>query len=350
MKKTLSMITVGMLSLTLLAACGSNSSSNSAETQATTTTETTDAATSETDDTTSEEAAETTVESTEDDAQSITYPYVYTDEANREVTIEKEPTAIVTNYLPLWESLILLDVKPLAVSGAENYIVTWDAFEGYDVSGVQDLGVGEVNLELLAELQPDIMLNQSADVTNLEIENFEKVAPVAVFGTKAKMDWRYNLREVAKVVNKQAKAEEVIAQVDEKLAADREKLAAKYEGQTILQFSLMGEDRYYVAYRPDLYDKETGLGLNVPEGYTTSENYEQISMEAIVQMNPDYIFVNVFDGDEALLEALEQNSVWQSLKAVQEDHVYRLDGGGHAPSALATVYTVNFITNALIAE
>lgn len=346
MKKSLSMIAVGMLSFSLLAGCGSDTTKEAAATDVTTPTEVTE---SETDNTTTEETTEELSNEVQD-VKGLTYPYIYTDEAGREVTIEKEPTAIVTNYLPLWESLILLDVKPLAVSGAENYIATWDAFEGYDVSGVQDLGVQEVNLELLAELQPDIILNQSADVTSLDIENLEKVAPVAVFGQKSKMNWRVNLREVAKVVNREAKAEEVISEVDQKLATEREKLAAEYDGQTVIQFSLMGEDKYYVAYRPDLYDKETGLGLNLPEGYTSSETYEQISMESIVQMNPDYIFVNVFDGNEALFEALEENTVWQSLKAVQDGQVYRLDGGGHAPSALATLYTVNFITDALTAK
>lgn len=352
MKKSLSMITVGMLSFALLAGCANNTSDESKKAETTTTTQeaTKEADTSTSKDTATEATTKDTATEESKEVSSITYPYVYTDEAEREVTIEKEPAKIVTNYLPLWESLILLGVKPLAVAGADNYIATWDAFQGYDVTGVQDLGASDVNLELLAELQPDIILNQSADVTNLEIDNFEKVAPVAVFGPKSKMDWRVSLREVAKVVNKEAKAEEVINEVDQKLAADREKLSTKYEGQTVLQFSLMGEDKYYVAYRPDLYDKATGLGLNVPEGYTTSTNYEQISMEAIVKMNPDYIFVNVFDGDEALLEALESNTVWKSLKAVQNGHVYRLDGGGHAPSGLATLYTVNFITDTLTAQ
>lgn len=348
MRKSLLMIAVGILSISILTGCANNSAKESTSEKVVDTTEASESVSNETK--VSEEEADSTAESEKEDALAISYPYTYMDEAGREVTIEQEPKAIVVDYLPLWESLILLGVEPLAVSGADNYIATWDAFEGYDVSGVKDLGAKEVNLELLAELQPDIILSQSYDISNVAVENLEKVAPVAVFGPKAKMDWRLNLREVAKVVNKQAKAEEVIAEIDEKLASEREKLAAKYEGQTVVQFSLMGEDKYFVAYRPDLYDKETGLGLNVPEGFTTSENYEQISMEAIVQMNPDYIFVNVFDGDEALLEALEENSVWKSLKAVQNGHVYRLDGGGHAPSGLATLYTVNFITEALTTE
>lgn len=330
MKKILSIVAASALSVSLLTGCQSNREKTTADVK-----ELTDI---------TESAVESVTES------GITYPYEYTDAAGRTIVIDKEPQALVTNYLPLWETLILLGVKPIAVSGADNYIKTWDAFEGYDVSGVKDLGASELNLELLAQLKPDMILNQSYDMKNLEIGNLEKIGPVAVFGNDTKMNWRLSLREVAKIVNKQDKAEEVIKDMDEKLKADREKLAVKYKDQTVVQFSLMGKDKYYVAYRPDLYDKEKGLGLNVPEGFTQSETYEQISMEALVKMNPDYIFVNVFDGDEPLLEELENNSVWKSLKAVKNEHIYQIDGSGHAASPLATLYTVNFITNKLTAD
>lgn len=299
---------------------------------------------------TSNSGSEQSAQGNETKATGITYPYTYKDAAGRDVVIEAEPVKIATNYLPIWETLIMLDVKPIAVSGAENYIATWDAFKGYDVSGVKDLGAKEMNLELLAELQPDIIINQSYDVSNLDIENLTKISNVAVLGNETKMDWRLSLTEVAKVVNKEEKAAEVIADIDNRLAEVRTKLDEKYSGQTVIQVSIMGEDKYYCAYRSDLYDDKTGLGLNLPEGYTTSETYEQISLEAIVEMNPDYIFLNIFDGSEALYEALQKNSVWQSLKAVQDGHVFILDGGGHACSPLATLYTVNFITDALLGE
>lgn len=330
MKKILSIVAVTALSMLLLSGCQSNRENTTADRT---------------------DSPDITISAAESVAESgITYPYEYTDAAGRTIVIDNEPLAVVTNYLPLWETLILLGVKPIAVSGADNYIKTWDAFEGYDVSGVKDLGASELKLELLAQLKPDMILNQSYDMKNLEIGNLEKIGPVAVFGNDTKMDWRLSLREVAKIVNKQDKAEEVIKDMDEKLEADREKLAEKYKDQTVVQFSLMGKDKYYVAYRPDLYDKEKGLGLNVPEGFTQSETYEQISMEALVKMNPDYIFVNVFDGDEPLLEELENNSVWKSLKAVKNEQIYQIDGSGHAASPLATLYTVNFITDKLTAD
>lgn len=352
MKKIITILMITVLSLMMITGCSTKSSVDTSEssTQVSSEETTQEAVTQET--ATQEEATDEAAqeETASESTSGITYPYTYTDAAGREVAIGSQPVKVAVDYLPLWETLIMLDVMPIAASGAENYKATWDAFKGYDLSSVQDLGDKEVNLELLAELEPDIILSQAYDINNLEIDNLEKIAPVAVFGNDTKMDWRLSLREVAKVVNKEAKAEEVIAEIDSKLQEDRVKLDEKYQGQTVIQVSVMGEDKYYCAYRPDLYDKETGLGLNLPEGYTTSETYEQISMEGIVEMNPDYIFLNIFDGDEAIYEALTKNEVWQSLEAVKAGHVYCLDGGGHACSPLATVYTVDFITDALLAD
>ncbi|SHO47096.1 iron-siderophore ABC transporter substrate-binding protein [Anaerocolumna xylanovorans] len=291
-------------------------------------------------------AAETTPAKEEEET---VYPFTYTDGEGREITIEKQPTKVAISYLPHWESLILLGVMPAGTTSAAHYAKTWDAFQGYDLSSVVDLGDADINLELLAQLEPDIILQQSYNKES--VENLEKIAPVVVFGPQVKMDWRYSLREIGKVVGKAQKAEEVIAETDQKLADARVKLQEKYNGKTVMLMSLMGEDKYYCAYRPDLYDSETGLGLKVPEGFTTSEQYEQVSMEALAEMNPDYLFVNVFDGDEAYLEELNNNNtVWKSLKASKEGHVYRLDGSGHAASAISTIYTVDTIIDTLLGK
>lgn len=215
---------------------------------------------------------------------------------------------------------------------------------------VADLGQGDINLELLLELEPDMILTQVADPSSIDIANYESISSVVTFGPATKMDWKLSLREVGKLIGKEDKAEEVIAEFEQYIATSREELQAEYAGQTILQLSLMGEDRYFTANKPVLYDKEAGLGLTAPEGMTSSENYEQVSMEALVAMDPDYIFINVFDTDMAIYEALQENTVWQSLKAVQSGNVIRLDGSGHANSGMATKYTVKFIVNSLLAK
>ena len=56
---------------------------------------------------------------------------------------------------------------------------------------------------------------------------------------------------------------------------------------------------------------------------------EELSLEAIIAADPDFIFISVMGGDEeAALEAVDaalgSNPAWQSLTAVQSGHVYVL--------------------------
>ena len=57
---------------------------------------------------------------------------------------------------------------------------------------------------------------------------------------------------------------------------------------------------------------------------------EQLSMEAILQADPDFIFVVEQSADPAvakavLEETLYTNPAWQALTAVQQDRVYLMD-------------------------
>lgn len=290
------------------------------------------------------------IQGADENTQEMYLSYTYTDEAGRELTFEKKPVRIATSYLPLWESLILLDITPVGASNAENYMATWDALQDKDLGDVADLGSKEINLELLVSLDPDLFLEQVWDISTYDIENLEKVSTVALFGPATKFDWRMNLRQVAQVVNEKEKAEQIIKEVEEKLASSRDKLKTIADGKTVMQMSLMSIDRFFMTYREELYDAENGLGLIPPEGFTKNKSYDQISMEALVSMNPDIIFINVFDGDEAMYEEFQQNPVWQTLSAVKNDKVYRLDGSGHALSGLSTIYTIDKIVEILIQE
>lgn len=315
------------LALTLtLAACGNNNSAAKTEEKIET-----------------DSQLSTTVDS------ELEFPYTYTDAAGREITIEKEITSIAVDYLPLWESLMLLGVQPTAASGVEGYVGKWNAFEGYDLTAVKNLGNKEVNLEVLAEVNPDLILTQVHDVNNIEISNYEKVGQVAVFDNKTKMDWKTSLREMGKLVGKPKKAEEVIKETEAKLADAKVKLDEKYKDQTVMQVSVMGLDNYHMIYRDELYG-ENGLGLNTPEGFATGPKFEQISIEAIAEMNPDYLFVNVFYGDDPVFEEMQSSSVWQNLDCVKNGRVYNIGGSGHAMSGLSTLYTVDFMIDKLLSD
>lgn len=67
--------------------------------------------------------------------------------------------------------------------------------------------------------------------------------------------------------------------------------------------------------------------VNVADG---SSLLEELSMEAIMDADPDYIFAVLLGDDqskaqEPLEAALLQNPAWQSLRAVRDGHFYVLD-------------------------
>jgi iron complex transport system substrate-binding protein len=280
-------------------------------------------------------------------ADDATWPRTYTDAAGRTVTLEKFPEKIVVDYLPYWEYLMALGITPAGASSAEHYRQTWDAFVDYDVSGVEDMGDPELNLEKLTALAPDLIFIATPD----GVENLEKIAPVIVMDGQLKQDSRYALREFGKILGLEDEAEERIAQFDTQLAEDREKLSAALEGKTVVMLSVMGKDRYFSARRGEFYDPTLGLGFTAPTGYPEfGAGYQQVPLETLAEMNPDILFLAVFDGDEAIAEELQSNPVWQTIQAVKDGMVFTLDGTAHSTSIVSTEYTASKMVDFLLSQ
>lgn len=286
------------------------------------------------------------VSQTGTDNDEAVWPRTYTDAAGREVTLEAFPEKIVVDYLPYWEYMIALGITPAGAASADHYRDTWDAFKAYDTSATEDMG-DELNLEKLLELEPDVIFIASEE----GVENLEKIAPVIVMDGQLKQDWRFGLREFAGILGLEEKAEAYIAEVDGRLAEEKVRLGEVLEGKTVLMLSVMGKDRYFSARRTDFYDAETGLGFTAPEGFPDfGEGYQQLTLEAIADMNPDVVFLAVFNGDEAIAEELQGNSVWQSIQAVKDGSVYTIDGAAHSTSVISVEYTIDRMVDYLTAD
>lgn len=275
------------------------------------------------------------------------WPRTYRDAAGRDITLEKFPQKIVVDYLPYWEYLLALDISPAGASSADHYRRTWDAFEGYDVAGTEDMGNPSLNLEKLAALSPDLIFIARAD----GVENLEKIAPLIVMDGQLRQDWRYGLREFGKILGKEKEAEMKIAEVEGRIAADKERLGGVLRDKTVLMLSVMGKGRYFSARRTDFYDPETGLAFTPPPDYPEfGAGYQQLSLERIGEMNPDIVFLAVFDEDQASADELRNNPVWKNIQAAKDDKVFVIDGAAHATSVIAAEYTIRKMVDFLSGE
>ncbi len=268
--------------------------------------------------------------------------YEYIDSEGRTLTFEEPPNEVVVTYMPIWETVLMLGVTPVGAPGVDYYLDFWGPFQGLGLEDTVDVGLQEVNFEVLATLDPEVTITMSTD----NLDKFESVSQTAVFDSAIRNDWRVALTETGALLGRSEKAEEVIADVDQTLADGRDALADSEE--TTILISLMGDKLYYL-YREELYDKEVGLGLNISENFDVEQrdDRDELPLETLVGMNPDNLFINVFPDNQANFEELQANPLWQSLDAVKNDNLYVINGPGHSKSAMSTVYTIEFILDAL---
>lgn len=92
------------------------------------------------------------------------------------------------------------------------------------------------------------------------------------------------------------------------------------------------------------HDKNNGLGLEIPKNWP--EAIGELPLEALTEINPDYIFIANAE-DEAYMAELNKNSVWNSLTAVKEGHLYSIDISALSGGALAAKYGVQVVLDAL---
>jgi iron complex transport system substrate-binding protein len=86
------------------------------------------------------------------------------------------------------------------------------------------------------------------------------------------------------------------------------------------------------------------LGLNAPEQYPV-ETDNNLSLEGLVEMNPDYIFLSA--DSEVILQSYEDNSVWNSISAVKSGEVYSFDLSGLTGGPLSIKYGIQTVLETL---
>ena len=299
----LALVVVGAL---LLAGCGSDGGSS--------------AAPEEGSDTTAADAAEA--------------GWSYTDDQGETITLDEAPQVIVAESMAagaLWEYGIEVD----GVFGPQRRSdgSTDPALGMADPDAFESLGevYGEVNLEKLAALQPDLIITTTWDDTGYwgigeEIqEEVEAIAPVAAVRVDHQTidEPLARMQELAAAIGgdyDEQKAADA-RQAFEDASAELEAAAAENPGVTILPAS-GSTDIFYVAVPegyPDLSYYQS-LGVDIVEPDTDEEYWEELSWEQVGKYPTDVLLADSRGGDLEQIKAFLPASA-QALPAVQADQL-----------------------------
>ncbi|WP_274424815.1 ABC transporter substrate-binding protein [Chelativorans sp. YIM 93263] len=224
------------------------------------------------------------------------------------------------------EAVLTLGVQPV---GAAN---SWTGDPWYD--HIEDeMGdatpVGKesaVNLELIAALQPDLILGNKTRHEAI----YPQLSAIAatVFSERLRGDWRKNFALYAEALGRQEEGEKVLAEFD----ADVEELAAKLGDATEEKVSVIrmtaGQIRIYQKDSFSGYMLEH-IGFQRPANQDVDEFVMRVGKESIPDMDGDRIFYFTYDtGDgegEKLTEEVINDPLWKSLDAVKAGKVHVVD-------------------------
>lgn len=278
--------------------------------------------------------------------QKAAWPRTYKDGLGKEVVIEKQPQKIAVLHFGYVEYLLALGVDPYAAAQLST-VEKFKTLKPYPQMG-SIIDVGQVmspNLEKLVELQPDLII-AGTGIHDKAYDSLSKISTVVY--KKNYGSWKETLNDYAQLLGKEAEAESLVQKTEQVIKETREKLA-KYQDKTFVflrpsskgAFGVVGS-KVYIHY----HDKENGFGLKTPANYP--ENWADISLETLSEMNPDYIF---FQDDvnncKALVDTMSANSVWKSISAVRDGNIHYLDLSLNTASPLAIQLAAEEIVKSL---
>jgi len=252
---------------------------------------------------------------------------IFTDALGQEFSIEKPERAVVMigSFADVW----------LLAGGADALAATAnDAWESYSLDLGEDVGnIGspmKPNAELVLAAQPDLVIASSLSPSNLEMqETFARSGiPDAYFDVSSFADYLDLLELFTQLTGHPENYEQYGTAVKEQVDA----ALAKADGSspTVLNLQVSGSS-VKVKNSEDnvLGEMLADLGcVNIAD--REGALLEELSMEAVIQADPDFIFAVFHGTDEAgaqenLEASLLSNPAWGSLRAVKEGRFYTLD-------------------------
>ncbi|MFD3258399.1 iron-hydroxamate ABC transporter substrate-binding protein [Paenibacillus lentus] len=237
-----------------------------------------------------------------------------------DIEIPANPQRIVTQgFLPYF---LVFDVKPV---GAPSWELKYPHLAG-KTDGIEDIGVIEASsLEKILALQPDLIVTVAEEM----YDQLSKIAPTVVIPYDTIGDAHKDLRLFGELLGKQEEAEQWLADFDKKVADSKEKINKIVDPDDTFTIVSAFNKTYYI-YGDGIYRGGQAiykyLELKPPaivkeQLLNTGKDLLEISFEVIPEYAGNHIFLDISNG----AEFDDSTSVWQSIDAVKNNRVYKLN-------------------------
>lgn len=245
------------------------------------------------------------------------------DETGREVMVPVKPQRIVALTPWVVEMLIMLGKPPVGRPSSAD----WPA----EALKIPEHGMSyRLNYERIAALKPDLIIGNK-DLHASYLASLEQVgAPVLLYMIDSYKDVTEKFLLLGDLVGEKEKAAQVVGDIERRVEAIRKKIPATGRPRVLI---MVGSAESWSAAKPNSYlgDMVKLLGgINIAEtGPEHRPGYTRLSMERVVQANPDVLIIvkPVRDASDTsrALPGFQKDPMWNGLKAVKSGQVIELD-------------------------
>lgn len=243
---------------------------------------------------------------------------------------EAAAVRVVTLSNDSTEALLALGLKPVGATRSLNG-EPWYPHIAHQMQGVTVVGLENApNLELIASLQPDLILGSRQQSARLRA-TLERIAPTVLVRDSRK-GWQQNFLIFARALGQEQAGLKRLAEVQARIQCLKQALHQQPLRQvSVLRFN-PGQVRLY---QRDSFSGElfAALGLTRPASQNVhAYGVNNFSRERIAELEADWLFYFTYSArrqQSTLLyrEAFMSDPAWQQLSVVRHNRVRSLDDG-----------------------
>lgn len=246
-----------------------------------------------------------------------------TDSMGHKVEVPDNPKKIIASYLE--DYVVALGDLPVA-----QWTVGGGSIQEYLQSELEDIPTINYDLpyEDVLKFEPDLLLiGANATVEGGKYKEYKKIAPTYVVKNGDDVTWKAQLKDIAKVLNKEDKAKEVISDYNSLIKEVKSDLGDKITGKSAAVLWVTNNTAYMVADNRGsgrlLYND---LGFEIPSltkeiSESATADFTQVSLENLSQLDADYIFLVNSDTEAAMFN----DTLWENIPAVKNNQVFQYD-------------------------
>ena len=239
--------------------------------------------------------------------------------------VTKNPEKVVVFDFGTLDTLDKLGVDVVGVPqiNIPSYLEQYESDEYENVGSLK-----EPDFEKIAEIDPDLIIisGRQADLYD-QLQELGDTIYLGVDTTRYMDSFKENVTTIGEIFDKEAEAEQALADIDASIESLNEKVEAADENALII----LANDDKISAYGPNSRFGIIHDVFGVPavdENIEVSTHGMNVSFEYVVEQDPDILYVvdrgAAVNGESSAKQVVE-NTLMERTKAFQNDRIYYLD-------------------------